>query len=301
MKAISRQIDRFCYKYPRFGIPNLIRYVVIITGIVFALSMMDTTNTLFPLLPFSGFQIFQGEIWRLITWVFLPFSTGFLSIDLGPAGVLLSLFITYMIGSYLEQMWGQAKLNLYFFSCMLTLVLAGLISHLLLRHLSIFQLFAADIAVLSLYLDFMLFFAFATLAPHTRFMLFFIIPVSAKMASFFSLAFLSYHFFELFQLLSFVAFLPLVLIIPYLLFCGSALQGGVNKPNFAQKKNAVQFKQAVRQVEKQQQARPHSRKCTTCGKTDTQYPDLEFRYCSRCNGYYCYCMEHINDHIHVVE
>ena len=36
-----------------------------------------------------------------------------------------------------------------------------------------------------------------------------------------------------------------------------------------------------------------------CGRTDTDYPNLEFRYCSKCNGYYCYCIDHINNHVHI--
>jgi len=40
-------------------------------------------------------------------------------------------------------------------------------------------------------------------------------------------------------------------------------------------------------------------KCSVCGVTDTDNPNMEFRYCSKCNGYYCYCMEHINNHTHV--
>ena len=39
--------------------------------------------------------------------------------------------------------------------------------------------------------------------------------------------------------------------------------------------------------------------CTICGKTDTSHPDLEFRYCSRCQGYHCYCQEHISNHTHI--
>ena len=35
------------------------------------------------------------------------------------------------------------------------------------------------------------------------------------------------------------------------------------------------------------------------GRTDTEYPNLEFRYCSKCNGYYCYCIDHINNHVHI--
>ena len=45
--------------------------------------------------------------------------------------------------------------------------------------------------------------------------------------------------------------------------------------------------------------RPYRHKCTVCGRTDTDYPNLEFRYCSKCNGYYCYCMDHINNHVHI--
>jgi hypothetical protein len=26
---------------------------------------------------------------------------------------------------------------------------------------------------------------------------------------------------------------------------------------------------------------------------------LEFRYCSKCNGYFCYCQDHISNHTHV--
>jgi hypothetical protein len=40
-------------------------------------------------------------------------------------------------------------------------------------------------------------------------------------------------------------------------------------------------------------------KCTVCGRTDTSNPELEFRYCSRCNGYHCYCEEHISNHTHI--
>ena len=47
--------------------------------------------------------------------------------------------------------------------------------------------------------------------------------------------------------------------------------------------------------------KPYRHKCTVCGRTDTQYPDLEFRYCSRCAGYHCYCIDHINNHVHITE
>ena len=44
---------------------------------------------------------------------------------------------------------------------------------------------------------------------------------------------------------------------------------------------------------------PYTHRCTVCGRTDVTNPELEFRYCSRCNGYHCYCQEHISNHTHV--
>ena len=44
---------------------------------------------------------------------------------------------------------------------------------------------------------------------------------------------------------------------------------------------------------------PYTHRCTVCGRTDTEFPDLEFRYCSRCNGYHCYCEDHISNHAHI--
>ena len=43
----------------------------------------------------------------------------------------------------------------------------------------------------------------------------------------------------------------------------------------------------------------YTHKCTVCGRTDVSNPELEFRYCSKCNGYYCYCSDHINNHSHI--
>ena len=45
--------------------------------------------------------------------------------------------------------------------------------------------------------------------------------------------------------------------------------------------------------------KPYRHKCTVCGRTDADYPNLEFRYCSKCKGYYCYCIDHINNHAHI--
>ena len=47
--------------------------------------------------------------------------------------------------------------------------------------------------------------------------------------------------------------------------------------------------------------KPYTHKCTICGKTDADDPTMEFRYCSKCKGYHCYCAEQISNHTHIVE
>ncbi|MCC8181835.1 MAG: hypothetical protein LIO45_02480, partial [Clostridiales bacterium] len=87
----------------------------------------------------------------------------------------------------------------------------------------------------------------------------------------------------------------------YLIFFWPELVYQVNRlrgrANHARQPNVIQFKKASRDLKKQN----YTHKCTVCGRTDVDYPDLEFRYCSRCVGYHCYCIDHINNHVHITE
>ena len=40
-------------------------------------------------------------------------------------------------------------------------------------------------------------------------------------------------------------------------------------------------------------------KCAICGRTELDSPELEFRYCSKCEGNYEYCSDHLFTHEHV--
>ena len=55
-----------------------------------------------------------------------------------------------------------------------------------------------------------------------------------------------------------------------------------------------------------QQTRPHMtyangarHRCAVCGRTELDDPTLEFRFCSKCNGNYEYCQDHLFTHEHV--
>jgi len=61
------------------------------------------------------------------------------------------------------------------------------------------------------------------------------------------------------------------------------------------------LRQAQQQQAKQAQQQGYRHKCAVCGRTDTDYPDLQFRYCSKCVGYHCFCQDHIFNHVHFTE
>jgi len=60
-------------------------------------------------------------------------------------------------------------------------------------------------------------------------------------------------------------------------------------------------KEQARKAKFRQQAKPHMnyRKCAVCGRTELDDPTLQFRFCSKCNGNYEYCQEHLFTHQHV--
>ncbi|MCI6715639.1 MAG: hypothetical protein MR523_11950, partial [Lachnospiraceae bacterium] len=40
-------------------------------------------------------------------------------------------------------------------------------------------------------------------------------------------------------------------------------------------------------------------KCAICGRTEVDSPNMQFRFCSKCDGNYEYCEEHLYTHTHI--
>lgn len=281
MNWISRKIEMFCYKHPRFGISNLMLYVVIGNVIIWLFSMMDTTNLLAASLQFSPQLILKGQIWRLITFAFVPTSGGVLA--------LIMFYFYYFIGNTLEQYWGKAKFTLFFFSGILFTVIYAFV---------IYFITGADIRISASYIYLSMFFSFATLFPETQVLLFFIIPMKIKWLAYIDAAFFLY---EIIVTPFPYNLIPVVAVLNYLLFCGGWLFQFLGKKRGYNNPKVINYKKAAKQVNRNRNNAPYSRKCEVCGITDVDDPDMEFRYCSRCIGYHCYCSRHINDHIHFTE
>lgn len=265
-------------------------FIVIGNLLVWLFGQMDTTNTLYSLLYFDPAMFCRGQIWRLVTFALVPTTSGLL-------WLAISLYFYYFIGTALENAWGTGKFTIYYFSGLVLTALYALL---------VYWITGQSIRISAAYLNLSLFFAFATLWPEQQVLLFFIIPVKMKWLAWIDAAL---FVLEIARCLAagqvWLAFVPVVAMLSYLVFCGEWLfdlfRPGRVKQAARQKVRTVQFKQAAQKVQRQQAANGYARKCAVCGRTDTDYPGLEFRYCSRCQGYHCFCADHINNHIHFTE
>ena len=283
MNSFIRWADRFCARHPGFGISGLMRCLVIGNAAVWLLSMMDRTGTVIYYLALYPKAVLQGQLWRLVTFVFIPASSGVLT--------LLFLYFYYFIGSVMEREWGRAKFSLYFFTGMLFTVVYSFAVYFLTGK-------SPDPYSVAEYIYLSMFFTFATYYPDVQVLLFFILPIKIKWLAWVDAAFFAYSVFTL----PFPnSLLPVVAILNYLLFCGDILFSSFALPRIRQQRKTIRFRNEAARIRCEQAEKPYRFKCAVCGRTDTDHPELEFRYCSRCAGYHCFCQEHINNHIHFTE
>ena len=285
MKSIMRRIDRFCITHPRFGITNLMLYIVIGNAAIWLFGQMDSSKLLLDALQFNAAEIFtRGQIWRLVTFIFVPTTNSII-------WLAIALYFYYFIGNTLEREWGPGKFTIYYLCGMLFNILYGTL---------IWLITGANMGLDASYINLSMFFAFATLFPDTVVLLFFIIPVKVKW-----LAYVDAAFFFIIMLINIASFplnlLPLVAALNYFMFCGGWLFDLLRPSRIKQKKTTINFKQAAKKYNKEQASKPYTRKCEVCGRTDRDNPNLEFRFCSKCNGYHCFCIDHINSHVHFKE
>ncbi len=302
MKNLRRNFERLCYRHRGKGIPNLMLWIAIATVLVYLLLQIDPSGKAVGWLAFSRSKILHGQIWRLLTWIIIPSGDQYFFLE------LIMLFFYYQIGRIIESNWGLFKFNLYYLCGVLMIDVVGLI-------------FGA-LTLTGTYLNLSLLLAFATLYPENRVLLFFIIPLRMKYLAWFYFAMLAVGIVQCLWRYLLVAPLAalfgvlyeIVPLLNYFLFFGSdvknvfSLNGEPSTSGFAKKRSTMQQrrqKNAAPNVnwassyQSDSGQKPYHHKCTVCGRTDTEYPDLEFRYCSRCNGYYCYCIDHINNHAHI--
>lgn len=239
-----------------YAIKGLIRYVVAMNALVFILLTINPAYA--EALKLDHSAVLKGEIWRLVSWIFIPETTGMF-------WIIFYLMFTWWIGDMLEETWGTFRLNLYYFSGMA---------------LCIASAFFFGASGGNFFLNLSLFLAVATLMPDFEISLFLILPVKIKWVAIFSLIGpLGYLVFGV---------LPLKMMVVmclgnYLLFFGP----GFLRDRIAGRKNTnrqAKFKKASISTTEP------LHHCETCGATEQKNPDAEFRVTADGKEY---CIEHL--------
>ncbi len=281
-------MSKFEKKYGKYAIPNITLVLILCYAVGYIIQFVNANFLMY--LTLDPYRILHGQVWRLFTWVIVPPS----SLDLF---TIIMLFFYYSIGTALERTWGTYRYNVYLFSGMLYTIIGSFLCmgycYLTGNQAAAFMpdyLFAAGSLMFSTYyINLSIYLAFAATYPEARVLLMFMIPVKVKWMGILDGVLM------ILMLISGDVFTKFAVAASLVNF-GVFYLVNIKRANLSPKhiRRKVQFKQEVR---KSNAVTKH--KCAICGRTDEDDPSLEFRFCSKCNGNYEYCQNHLFTHTHV--
>jgi len=261
------RLNRLEKKLGRFAVKGLMNYIIGLTALVFFLMYIQPTGSVIERLMLNWAMIKQGEVWRLITYIFIPPTDSIL-------WIVFVLYFYYMIGINLENHWGALRFNVFYLIGVIATTVAALLT---------------GGSVTSVYLNLSLFLAFAHLFPNFELLLFFILPVKVKYLAWLQWAFIGWTVLTAPSIAE--KTVAIVSVANYLIFFGRDLLTGV-KLNQKAHVNKRRFLTEIKRTEPMH-------KCTICGKTEETDRKMDFRYCNTCEGDYEYCMDHLRNHEHI--
>ena len=274
-------------KFGRYAIPELTKYIILCYVIGYALEVFRnmTGVGIMGYLALSPYHILHGQIWRLVSWVLIP-----------PSGLdiftIIMLLFYYSLGTALERTWGEFRYNVYIFSGILFTVIGAFLLYFI-GGLQI-SLYGASI-ISTYYINLSIFLAFAANYPDMQVLLYFVIPIKIKWMAYLDIAYLAYNFIRVSGYGAWaVRMMILVSLLNFIIFFFMTRNYKTISPREIHRKQ--QFKKAVHP-----KMTPNitKHKCAICGRTENDGDDLEFRFCSKCNGNYEYCQEHLFTHTHI--
>lgn len=291
-KIEMRFLNKLERKFGKYAIQNISLMLIICYGFGYAIQFVNPSFLNY--LTLNPYLILHGQIWRLVTWILVPPSGfGFFTI--------ISLYFYYWLGTMLERTWGTFRYNVFLLSGMLFTVLGSFV---LLAYCYI--TLAPQIALLgaktvftegisyyfasfsTYYVNLSIFLAFALTFPDMQVLLFFIIPIKIKWLGLID------------AVMTLMAFI-------YSGIAGKIIIGAsllnvlvfffATRDMVRMSPKQIRRRQTFRQeVKKGTSVTRH--KCAICGRTELD-GNLEFRFCSKCDGNYEYCQDHLFTHEHV--
>ena len=287
-----RFIDKLERKYGRYGIENLTMYIII--SYVLGYALMYINPGALSMLSLNVTKILQGQVWRLITWIVYPPSTS------SPLWFVIAiLFFYYPISASLEHTWGKFKFTLYILSGMIFTVIAAFILQFVMGGVLDGL---RGIIFSTYYISLSIFLAYSLTYPDMTVLLMFVIPIKMKWMSIVYAAIVIYDVARYFMNGAWFMALPIIAsLLNFVIFFLGTRDFNRYNPKEIHRKN--EFRRAVNGGSKTVPFPGNSNavtkhKCAVCGRTEKDDPNLEFRFCSKCNGNYEYCQDHLYTHIH---
>ena len=287
-----RFIDKPERKYGRYGIENMTMYIII--SYVLGYALMYINPGALSMLSLNVTKILQGQVWRLITWIVYPPSTS------SPLWFVIAiLFFYYPISASLEHTWGKFKFTLYILSGMIFTVIAAFILHFVMGGVLDGL---GGIIFSTYYISLSIFLAYSLTYPDMTVLLMFVIPIKMKWMSIVYAAIVIYDVARYFMNGAWFMALPIIAsLLNFVIFFLGTRDFNRYNPKEIHRKN--EFRRAVNGGSKTVPFPGNSNavtkhKCAVCGRTEKDDPNLEFRFCSKCNGNYEYCQDHLYTHIH---
>ncbi len=291
-------MSKFEKKFGKYAISNLTAILIMCYVAGYIIQFVNPNLLLF--LTLDPYKILHGQVWRLVTWIIAPPS----SLDIF---TLLMLFFYYSVGNTLERTWGTYRYNVYIFSGMLFTIVASFAA-MIICYVIYGDLIAtketAEIVFLSgstmfstYYVNMSILLAFAATFPEAQILLMYIVPVRMKWMGLIYAGYLLVDFvvgvgnplYDIFKRCAIAAS-----VVTFVVFWLTSKNSLHMSPG--QVKRRAKFRSEVRRAPSPKMS---GHKCAVCGQTDEDNENLEFRYCSKCNGNYEYCQNHLFTHEHV--
>lgn len=290
-------MSSFEKKFGKYAIRNLSIVLVICYAIGYLIEMI--VPSLINYLTLNPYAILHGQVWRLVSWILIPPEESNIFFT------LIMLYFYCSIGTTLERTWGTYRYNVYLFGGMLFTIVG---SFLLMGYCYFTQpviTFMGRIVTINTpyeyfnfismmfstyYINMSIFLGFAATFPDHSVLLMFIIPIKVKWLGviygvMLFISFLQGNIYSKFviaaSLMNFIVF-----------FFTSRNMMHLNPKQIRRRQ---EFKRDVRRGS----SGITKHKCAICGRTEVDCPDMQFRFCSKCDGNYEYCEEHLYTHTHV--
>lgn len=290
------QQNRLRRKLEKYAIPNLTLYLIICYGIGYLMQYLVPAG--YQYLMLDPFLVLKGQVWRLVTWILIPPDSSNIFF------VLITLYLYYSLGGLLERIWGTYKYNVYLFSGLLFTILGAfvlcgysvLMSAQPTMYTGLYLLNNGSAVYFgqfsTYYINMPIFLACAASIPDVQVLLMFLFPIKVKWLG------IVYGIILLVNCIQGGIATWIVVIFSLLNFLVFFLRSkGKMHLSVGQIKRQQEFHQKMRAAGQTKGITRH--KCAICGRTELDGDDLEFRFCSKCNGNYEYCQYHLFTHEHV--